>query len=211
LATWALWEYARSSGRKYELARRHLSDLQALSLSLSSRESRDWEVDSQSFERIQNHADGCVVQLQAAFDSAACAMAHHFQLPSPDRASFARIVLSDGTTSEEASAKKLVEGTRQSSAFLDLLYYRNLAAHRGILASDRATASPYELSLVERVPVAVSLHLPSNLLDAPDGPSAAVLPIVHRLTDWAVTPLSDVWEMFSLWLGLRGLRVHDLF
>jgi hypothetical protein len=167
-------QYAMLAHRKLEVARVHLSMLEqelAVGLGDPYREADLWAI-------CAGHADGAVLQAYGAFDTFACGLAILFGLHDPEKAQFNSLTkrlsepsaafVSDRVT-EVCEAVRLVH---ESKAFHDLTWYRNLAAHRGLLA--QRTKYGEELSL----------HL-GDLTHAPDMDRSDVVPVVARLVEGA--------------------------
>ncbi len=142
---------------------------------------------------VENHADGFVVQLSAAFDAIACAVAHFYGHSDPDTASFMSCL-----PPRKGIGRRLhvsMKAVRESKDFQDLAYYRNLAAHRGLIAT-RAKAG---FGVKGWTPL--TLHIGNPPPGAPDPDDAEVVPILRRLAerlgpplDWLADLAMDGWS-----------------
>jgi len=91
---------------------------------------------AKDFFRVQfldafGHSDGVFLQLAAAFDAFACAIAHKVGLSNPDKADFAssNALL---VTKTGGDLGTLIESTAVDPGFTRLISYRNVAAHRSV-------------------------------------------------------------------------------
>src|SRR5207249_214619 len=77
------------------------------------------------------HSDAVFLQLAAAFDAFACAIAHNAGLPNPHKADFAswNALLATETGGELGT---LIKSTAADPGFDRLISYRNVAAHRSL-------------------------------------------------------------------------------
>jgi len=179
-------QYATLSGRKLEVARRHLIELER---DLPSGQVTDPAGPEDSRAELESHADGCVLQAYAAFDTFACAIAVRFELANPDRASFTGLV---GRLSEPSSSFVAIEVTAVCVAvravlslkeWQDLSFYRNLAAHRGVVGQRT------RFSLDEGFSFRI------GDLDGPDPDGSEALPILKRLVEWAERTLPPLLKL----------------
>jgi hypothetical protein len=183
-------QYVTLSWRKVEIARRHLIELER---ELQNLMVNDPASPTDSRAAGEGHADGAVFQSYAAFDTYACGVAVHFGLAQPDKASLNGIVprLEEPpppfTADEVHVVASEIRAVTSSDGWRDLSFYRNLAAHSGVLA-----------------PIAhFSMDTGSSLrignLDGPDPNRSEVLPILHRLVGWVeettdrLRGLADNW------------------
>jgi hypothetical protein len=79
-------QYQRRSMHKLHIAEWHWEEFERLEGDLTT--AGFFDFDTERFLPAQAHADGALIQLAAGFDAFACAVAHHYDLPNPDRASF---------------------------------------------------------------------------------------------------------------------------
>jgi hypothetical protein len=166
-------QYLNRSMHKVHLAEYHLREFERLEDALESTDFFDFE--REPFLPVQAHADGVLVQLSAAFDAFACAVAHRRGcLKDPEKADFQRHAgkLADAEPGELSDA---IREIRADSRFDDLCRYRNLAAHRGTVGEQQWGSADE-----------VRLHLPEWLPpEFPDFPGYSVRPILRRYVDWA--------------------------
>lgn len=153
-----------------------------------------YRLNEQPFVPAEAHADGAVLQLTAAFDAFACGVAHWHGLLDADRASFA----GDRWNARLAEAAggelgDLIRATPKEKPFEDLAWYRNLAAHRGMLGE---RPLPVDEGGATRVRLTLSPWLPD---DVPDPPT----------TDHAVRPVAvrDILRRSALWVRPRILAL----
>ncbi len=173
----AVAQYLSRSMLKLRIAEWHLAEFERLEDELTGADFFDFT--REPFLPVQAHADGVLVQIAAAFDAFACAVAHRHGLPAPDRADF-------GGWNErlaEAESGDLAGALREIAAqneFEGLQLYRNLSAHRGMIGElQRGTAG-------EPGRDEVQLLLPDWLPEEfPDYPEASVRPILRRYLYWA--------------------------
>ena len=81
----AIAHYQRRSMHKLHVAEWHRAEFERLEGELTTTDFFDF--DTERFLPAQAHADGALIQLAAGFDAFACAVAHHYGLENPDRAS----------------------------------------------------------------------------------------------------------------------------
>lgn len=126
------------------------------------------------------HGDGSLLQLAAAFDAFACAVAHRHGLDNPDGASFGG--WSDALTNAcGGTLGRSIRAVAGDADFKGLAAYRNLAAHRGVVGGtismgERADDPGRTIRLL--LPDA----LPPNVSDRPRSP---VNPVLVRYSNWA--------------------------
>jgi len=164
----------------------------------SSRPQTFFDFDTERFLPAQAHADGALIQLAAGFDASACAVAHHHHLPKPDRASFWEadwVAQLAGVADSEV--RDLIQAVVDDPNYAGLKFYRNLAAHRGVMGEQQRGGQ------VEEVGVdGVRFMLPDWLpMEAPDHPNYSVRPILRRYLERGRPALaglnaaaSVVWE-----------------
>jgi len=192
----AVAQYQRRSMHKLHIAEWHRAEFERLEDELRTADFFDF--DTERFLPAQAHADGAMLQLAAAFDAFACAVAHHHGLENPDRASFletrwvTRLV-----EAAEPDLRVVIQFVVNDRNFAGLKFYRNLAAHRGVIGEQQRGGE------VEEVGVdGVRFMLPDWLpMDAPDHPSYSVRPILGKCLEWGRPALaglnavaSTVWE-----------------
>lgn len=141
------------------------------------------------FVPAQAHADAVVVQLAAALDAFACAVAHYGQLANRDRASFdnwnASLVEAAG-----GEVGERIGVIRNGEDYRGLIVYRHLAAHRGILGALQRGRSREEDGRDE-----VRIMLPEWLpVDTPDNPLSTVRPILERYVTWGRPTIDELRE-----------------
>ncbi len=192
----AVAQYQRRSMHKLHIAEWHRAEFERLEDELRTADFFDF--DTERFLPAQAHADGALLQLATGFDAFACAVAHQHGLETPDRASFwgarwvARLV-----EAAEPDLRVVIQSVVHDRNFAGLKFYRNLAAHRGVIGEQQRGGQ------VEEVGVdGVRFMLPDWLpMDAPDHPSYSVRPILRRYLEWGRPALaglnavaSAVWE-----------------
>jgi hypothetical protein len=192
----AVAQYQRRSMHKLHIAEWHRAEFERLEGELTTADFFDF--DTERFLPAQAHADGALIQLAAGFDAFACAVAHHYGLPNPDRASLwesksrSRLV-----EAAERNLQEILKSVIGDPNFAGLMFYRNLAAHRGVIGEQQRGGE------VEEVGVdGVRFMLPDWLpMKAPDHPSYSVRPILRRYLEWGRPALaglnavaSTVWE-----------------
>lgn len=144
--------------------------------------------DEDPFVKSESHADGCLIQLAAAFDTFACAIAYNCDLPKADKASFRRDYPHLGARVGEGLGP-LIRMVGEDTLSEGLAFYRNLSAHRGVLGEVQRGGSRDDGREYVR------LLLPSWLPeDAPDYPEASVRVILERYISWAKPKLELLHE-----------------
>ena len=126
------------------------------------------------------------------------AVAHHHELANPDRASFwGDKRVADLLDAAEPDLRERIQSVVGEEKYAGLKFYRNLAAHRGVMGEQQRGGA------VEEVGVdGVRFMLPDWLpLEAPDHPSFSIRPIRDRYLAWGRPALaglnalaSVVWE-----------------
>ena len=189
-------QYLTLAQTKLEVARRHLIELES---DLPSASVSDPASATDSRAGIEGHADGCVTQAYAAFDTYACAVARHFGLAKPDRASLNGLVArlsepslpsADGTLQTCVAVREVVE----SSGWSRLSVYRNLAVHRGVVAG--RTHFSLETGFTLRI----------SDMDGPDPRGAEAVPILRELLGWAEKTLLPLVTVAEGWPDSEDLE-----
>ena len=168
----AVTQYVNRCAYKVRLATYHLAEFERLEAELTGADFFDFE--GAPFVPVQAHADGVLLQLAAAFDAFACAVAHRHRFDNADKADLTgwhdRLVR--GAHPDLAAA---ITAVRKAPQFDELGDYRNLAAHRGVIGElMRGTQGPDGEDEVR-------LLLPDWLHEHfPDYPEAYVGPIRAR-------------------------------
>ncbi|HET7869273.1 MAG TPA: hypothetical protein VFM85_03020 [Actinomycetota bacterium] len=140
------------------------------------------------------HGDGTVPQLTAAFDSVACAVALRYELESSEKASFGGNWNGPLAAAADEKLGPLILSIAAENEFKGLAFYRNLAAHRGVIA-ERQRGGPQGVRIV----------LPDWLPEeSPDLPNSSLRPVLERYVVWARPKLTMLREAaVSAW-GLVG-------
>lgn len=192
----AVAQYQRRSMHKLHIAEWHRAEFERLEEELTT--AGFFDFDTERFLPAQAHADGALLQLAAGFDAFACAVAHHCGLENPDRASLweTRWVtwLLEVT---ETELRAVIQSVVDEPNFTGLKFYRNLAAHRGVIGEQQRGGAGEEVG-VDGVRFMLPAWLP---MDAPDHPSYSVRPVLKRYLEWGRPALaglnavaSTVWE-----------------
>jgi hypothetical protein len=183
----AVAQYQRRSMHKLHIADWHKAEFERLEGELTTADFFDF--DTERFLPAQAHADGALIQLAAGFDAFACAVAHHYGLENPDRASLwetkwvARLV-----EAAEHDLRAILHAVVEDPKFAGLKFYRNLAAHRGVIGEQQRGGE------VEEVGVdGVRFMLPDWLpMEAPDHPSYSVRPVLRKYLEWGRPALAGL-------------------
>lgn len=192
----AVAQYQRRSMHKLHIAEWHRAEFERLENELTTADFFDFN--TERFLPAQAHADGALIQLAAGFDAFACAVAHHFGLENPDRASLwetkwvMRLI-----EVAEPDLRLVIQSVVDDTNFAGVKFYRNLAAHRGVIGEQQRGGDVDEVGVD-----GVRFMLPDWLpMDAPDHPSYSVRPILRRYLEWGRPALaglnavaSTVWE-----------------
>lgn len=136
--------YLRYSRVKLHVAEYHLQQFES---ALNNLALEDWEFQDPPPGRllaVYGHADACVFQLVGSFDAWACAAAWAVGLTEPDKASFAK--LGDPQT----PIRNQVAQVGSEPKWSELLRYRHLAAHRGVVATKRVLSPQVSLKMIIR-------------------------------------------------------------
>lgn len=156
---------------KLEVAKFHLGEFEQLLKKETSSLVGDYpEV---RYAPFHGHADGAIFEAFAAFDTFSCAVAHKFQIPRSDRASFKSI----GSESEvPPEIAQRVADTIATEEWKRLEKLRNLAGHRGVVSESFRWGS----------------HLPGGFrVNLPDGGEA--LPVMKKLLRWSEERIQDLF------------------
>jgi hypothetical protein len=162
------------------------------------------------------HSDPVYIQLAAAFDAFACAVAYRMNLPNAHKADFAS--WSEGLAI--ATGGDLAAGIRATSSeegFARLSAYRNLVAHRSVMVGWTEMRPNENLTRnVVRFALGRDEVDDPRLLGIPDPPGTAIRDILSRDLAWADEDLYklylraiDAWDLtgdkdLRADLGLRG-------
>jgi hypothetical protein len=158
------------------------------------------------FFRVQfldafGHSDGVFLQLAAAFDAFACAIAHKVGLSQPHKADFASWNASLATKTG-GDLGNLIKSTAADSGFDRLMSYRNLAAHRS-LTTARTVLRTNEVT--DRNEVRFTIGDPPPI-GVPDSGNTLVREILARDLGWARDAL---YVLYPVALSAWGLTGHE--
>jgi len=147
------------------------------------------------------HGDGVYLQLAAAFDAFACAIAHKVGLPQPHKADFAlwNASLANKTGGDLGG---LIKSTAADSGFDRLMSYRNVAAHRS-LTTGRTVLRVNEVTNRNEVRFAIGDPPP---IGVPDSAYTLVREILARDLGWARDAL---YRLYPVALEAWGLTGHE--
>jgi hypothetical protein len=184
------YTYARASKLKYDVARYQLSQFEG-ALPVVPWAALIFRMNQlPGLSPVLAHSDGCVLQLYAAFDAFACAVAHRLTLlPRDDRASF-KGLRGPGIALDSAELADLIGAVLDAPEFEQLEDLRNLAAHRGLIAGSVRSASPTGMG--------VEVYLERGAAKK-DG-ETDVLQLLGGTVEWAKEPLRWLWEFAEAWL-----------
>lgn len=200
-------QYQNRSMHKLHVAEWHRAEFERLEGELTTLDFFDF--DTERFLPAQAHADGSLIQLAAAFDAFACAVAHRYGIDEkdPDSASFrgewwnARLI--DAADPELAN---LIRSVSQDPVFDGLMFYRNLAAHRGVMGEQQRGGSVDEVGTD-----GVRFMLPDWLpIEAPDYPSYSVRPILERYLPWGRRTVAGLNALASIVWNLEDEEEGEL-
>ena len=183
------YRYSNYSRFKYDVAMWHLIQFRrALDIVPSS--AMFFRFDGEhALSPVWGHADGIVLQLHAAFDAWACALAHWCTWPNSDRSSF-RILSTKKpprTATEMKAVWRILHPILIAAEWRRLVELRDRAAHRTIiggslrLLDDGASIAYFEHDGASR------------------GEGTEVLPELEHITQWADGPLVWLWEVAEAW------------
>jgi hypothetical protein len=183
------WAYAGLSRRKMEVARRHLIEFDN---EFPRAQVGDKASPTDSRAELEGHADGCVLQAYAAFDTLACGVALRFGLTDPHRASFNGLVrrLEEPSASFSVrEAKDVLAAVRtlvNSDGWQRLSYYRNHAGHRGVVL--QRTHHNQQEGFTARI----------GDIDSPYHENRSeVRPILVELVEWAESALPPLLRLLG--------------
>lgn len=195
----AVAQYQRRSMHKLHIAEWHRAEFERLEGELTTTDFVDF--DTERFLPAQAHADGAIIQLAAGFDAFACAVAHHYGLENPDRASLWEMKWVAGLVeAAEHDLRAILQSVVEDPNFAELKFYRNLAAHRGVIGEQQRGGE------VEEVGVdGVRFMLPDWLpMEAPDHPSYSVRPILRKYLEWGRPALAGLNAVASaVWVPVE--------
>lgn len=124
-------EYLQASGEKLAVARRHLQAFREAEASLTGEGFAEALLgDESNIYLIEGHSDALLLELSGAFDAFACAVAFRVGRRDPHGASF-----SDQLSRATQPLGSEVERVKRGFRWKHLAYYRNLAAHKIVVAS----------------------------------------------------------------------------
>lgn len=156
---------------KLEVARFHLAEFEKLlGKESSALVGNDPEV---KYAPFHGHADGAILEAFAAFDTYSCAVAHKFQVPGSDRASFKSL---EGQSQVPTEIKERVAKTLATDEWKRLEGLRNLAGHRGLVSETMRWG--------EHLKGGFQVHLP-------DGDEA--LPVIESLLRWTAGQIESLY------------------
>jgi hypothetical protein len=137
---------------------------------------------------VWGHADGIVLQLHAAFDTWACALAHRCGWQSSDQASFRELAGNAlPATTEMKAVRRVLDPILTVDEWIRLVELRDRAAHRTIVGGS--------LRLNDEAPSVAYFEHDS----ASGGQGTEVLPDLRRLALWADGPLEWMWQIAEVW------------
>lgn len=186
----AVGQYLNRSAHKLHVAEYHIGEFERLEDGLTWNDFVDFE--GEPFVAAQAHADAALIQVAAAFDAFACAVAHRYGVKNPDRADFAGWAKSLAAAADE-DVRVAIESVAAEKDFTDLQLYRNLAAHRGVLGEQQR--GDQDEHGAEQVHLLLPGWLPE---DFPDFPGAAVRSVLRRYVDWARPQIERLQAAASL-------------
>ncbi len=174
------------------MARRHLEALREAEANLTSDGFAEAVLgDAADIYLIEGHGDAVLLELSGAFDAFACAVSFRLGDRDPHGASFAR--------GELGRAPKplgpLVERIKRGYCWKHFTYYRNLAAHKVVVASPawRDDSGIHRLRLPD--------HLPPYPYRSdgkpPHRPYELVMPILEDLLGWAERRLAELNHAYA--------------
>lgn len=189
-------EYLQASREKLAVARRHLEALREVEPSLTREGFAEALLgDEANIYLIEGHADGMLLELAGAFDALACAVAFRLDRRNPHGASFPR----DDFSRARRPVGPLIERIKRGYRWRYLNYYRNLAAHKVVVASPRwrDDSGIHRLRLPDRLP-----PFPHGSNEKPPHPpNALVLPILEELLLWAERRMVELHNGFYAAFG----------
>jgi len=192
----AVAQYQRRSMHKLHIAEWHGAAFDRLEGELTTADFFDF--DTERFLPAQAHADGSLIQLAAGFDAFACAVTRQYGLANPDRASLWETKwITQLVEAAEPDLRVILQSVVDDPKFAGLKFYRNLAAHRGVIGEQQRGGQVEEAGVD-----GVRFMLPDWLpMEAPDHPSYSVRPILRRCLEWGRPALAGlnavaaaVWE-----------------
>ena len=129
------------------------------------------------------HSDGVFLQLAAAFDAFACAVAHKVEVPQPNKADFA--AWNDSLAAKAGGELgSLIRSTAADSGFDRLMSYRNVAAHRSVI-TERTVLRSNEVTDRDEVRFTIGDPPPMGV---PDSRNTPVRELLARDFGWARRP-----------------------
>ncbi len=159
---------------------------------------------AKDFFRVQfldafGHSDGVFLQLAAAFDAFACAIAHKVGLSNPDKADFAssNALL---VTKTGGDLGTLIESTAVDPGFTRLISYRNVAAHRSV-TTPNIVLRANEVTDRDEVRFTIGDPPPTGV---PDPGNTLVRDILARDLGWARGALYALYPAALEAWGLTG-------
>lgn len=122
-------QYCTLASHKLEVARFHMTEFDKLIKGETAALIAD-DADVR-YAPFHAHADGAIFEAFAAFDTYSCAVAHRFDLPRSDHASF-KAMASQANLPPEIVQR--VSDTIATEEWKRLEWLRNLAGHRGVVS-----------------------------------------------------------------------------
>lgn len=140
---------------------------------------------------IEGHGDAMLLELSGAFDAFACAVAFRLGNRDPHGASFARDEL--GRAAHPLGP--LVDRIKRGYRWRHFTYYRNLAAHKVVVASPawRDDSGIHRLRLPDHLPP----YPYRSSGKPPHRPYGLVMPILEDLFRWAEKRLAELNNAFA--------------
>ena len=183
------WQYANLARHKLEMARRHLTEFEK---EFPNAAVSDPQGADDSRAELEGHADGCVMQAYAAFDTFACGIAVRFGLRKPENASLNRLVprLEEPSppyvSKEVVDALAVIQHVVNDDGWKRLSYYRNHAGHKGPLL--QAVHRHWEGKITARI----------GDFDSPyHGNGSEVQPILVQQLEWAEESLPPLLTLLD--------------
>jgi len=184
-------EYLEASLEKLAIARRHLEALREAEGQLTREGFAEAFLGEEAnIYLIEGHGDALLLELSGAFDAFACAVAFRLGREDPHSASF-----SDQLSRRTHPLADVVERVKRSFRWKHLVYYRNLGAHKIVVASP---AWPDESGIHRlRLPAQLPPNPKNSTGKPPHAPLEAAFPIFEGLVEWAERRLPELMTTFS--------------
>jgi hypothetical protein len=184
-------EYLEASREKLGIARRHLEALREAEGRLTDEGFAEALLgDEANIRLIEGHGDALLLELSGAFDAFACAVAFRLGRSRPHAASF-----SDELSQRRRPLGPLVERIKRGFHWKHLTYYRNLAAHKVVVASPAWAdeSGIHRLRLPDRLPP----NPQSSRGEPPHLPLEPAMPIFEGLVEWAERRFDELSAAFA--------------